>query len=129
GIDDARHCATNRYHHAGEGAEVVRVLAFGEDFGVGPGEFEEPVSVFEDSGGCLLFQPLEGVTLIDPCSAGEAGRVERASLAERTVEAEPIAEVDGVEVERGEARLEDAIYEPFGRNGGCGCGHVQSLSW
>ncbi len=65
----------------------------------------------EDTARGLLLEPLARVALMDPCGLGQIARCEWAPVGERSVEAEPIAEVDAEEVPCSERRREEALNE------------------
>ena len=53
----------------------------------------------------LLLEPLARVALVDPRGLGELGRGQRSAVRERPVQPEPIADVDGEEIERPTASM------------------------
>ena len=98
----------------------------------------------EDAGRGLLLEPLARIALVNAGGVREAARRERPRVGQRTVEAQPVAEIDPVEVHRAEGRLEEATHErvsvvllrrrsravlrhPCGDVRGCGrrCGRVE----
>ena len=65
----------------------------------------------EDPAHRLLLEPLPGVPLVDAGRPGELVRRARALLGQCSIEAQPVADVDGEQVERPERRLEEALHE------------------
>ena len=65
----------------------------------------------EDAAGGLLLQPLAGVARVDPRPRGELAGRQRPRVGERPVEAQPVPQVDGEHVHRGEGRLEEPFDE------------------
>ena len=101
-----------------EGREVRGVVGVGHDRRVGRGQAVAPllgvvarVVDLEDAGHRLLLEPLPRVARVDPAARGELARRVGPPVAQRGVEAEPVAEVDAEELERPDRRAEHALVE------------------
>ena len=65
----------------------------------------------EDAGRGLLLEPLPRIALVHAGGVREATRRERPRVGQRPVEAQPVAEIDAVEIHRAQGRLEEATHE------------------
>jgi hypothetical protein len=109
------HERAQRGGHGDGGARKMRRerlrFGVGQRLGMAGRQGEAPVLDLEDAADGLLLEPLVRVARMDTGRLGQLVRRRRAAPGERAVEAQPIAEIDAVEVERRARRVEQALGE------------------
>jgi len=97
---------------------VRGVVGVGHDRRVGRGQAVAPLlgvvaraADLEHAGHGLLLEPLPRVARVDPAARGELARRVGPPVAQRGVEAEPVAEIEAEELERPDRRAEHALVE------------------
>ena len=118
GLDDLVDRPRQPDQHPAERRRVVEAVRVEERLIVACGERKAPLVRLvrvrlevEDAARSLLLQPFAGVPMVNARSLGELGRCQRSGVGQRSVQTQPVADVDAEQIERLDRAGEELAYE------------------
>jgi hypothetical protein len=123
-LEQSLHRCADPDREPGERGEVVQILLIAEDGAVGGGEPEAALAGIgprviggHEARDGLLLEPLAHIPLGGAGACSQLARRQLRSVGESAVEAKPVTDVDGCDLERVDRGREQALDERLGRFG------------